>query len=106
MSLYLCASVIAFAQSSEFCSPSNDTVSDTPSYFLGFQVTGENTIADKIYDAACESQVSVPEYWGVSESLGFVALSLVAFSVMVRLRVLRQNRFADPGTERENLSCP
>jgi hypothetical protein len=33
--------------------------------------------------------VAVPEYWGISESLGFFALVLVAFGAMIGLRVLR-----------------
>lgn len=34
-------------------------------------------------------RIAVPEYWGVSESLGFFALVLVAFGAMIGLRVLR-----------------
>jgi hypothetical protein len=35
--------------------------------------------------------VTMPEYWRPSESLGFFALVLVAFGLMVRFRVLRLN---------------
>ena len=35
--------------------------------------------------------VTVPEHWGVLESLGFCALVLIAFWVMIRLKVLWLN---------------
>ena len=34
-------------------------------------------------------RVPVPENWGVSDSLGFFALALLAFGVLIPLRVLR-----------------
>jgi hypothetical protein len=33
--------------------------------------------------------VSVPEHWGAYESIAFFALTLVAFWVVVRLKILR-----------------
>lgn len=35
--------------------------------------------------------VSVPEYWGVFEYIGYFALVSVVFWVMVHLRILRRN---------------
>jgi hypothetical protein len=35
--------------------------------------------------------VGVPEYWGVFEYIGYLALVSVVFLVMVRLRILRRN---------------
>jgi hypothetical protein len=33
--------------------------------------------------------VTMPEYWGASDSLGFFAVALGIFAVLVRLKVLR-----------------
>ena len=35
--------------------------------------------------------VAMPEHWGSWENLGFCALVLIVFGVMIRLRVLRLN---------------
>jgi len=37
--------------------------------------------------------VAMPEYWGIAESLGFIALVLGAFGVMIRLGLLRSHLF-------------
>jgi membrane protein implicated in regulation of membrane protease activity len=37
--------------------------------------------------------VAMPENWGLSDSIGFFALVIVLFAVLVRRRVLRPNKF-------------
>jgi hypothetical protein len=37
-------------------------------------------------------QVAMPENWGLSDSLGFFALVVVIFGVLIRRRVLRPNK--------------
>jgi hypothetical protein len=40
------------------------------------------------------SPISLPDHWGLFESVGFLALVLIASWVMVRLRILHLNKRA------------
>jgi hypothetical protein len=35
------------------------------------------------------SPINLPEYWGGSDWLGFLAVASIAFAMMIRLRVLK-----------------
>jgi hypothetical protein len=56
---------------------------------LALATPGQDCIKHPTNPNCAVTSVAMPEHWGSIESIGFCALVLIVFFVMIRLKVLR-----------------